>query len=360
MKKYHPKYKIDQGDTLQSITEIFGVELDKWKRYHNNMCRLDDIIMDALPKHLTEIYLLPELWDKVQELNRISHLQKKISNSPSKVIFGYDETLFLKPISRIKKYGVKILIQKGEITKSIKYEIDLKWLGVEDDNHIVELSKISAVFIDDVQPDLIMDRLATEIFGKIYPISLSLNRKGQIADIYNFNDIQLRWENVQNEIRKGRKGEWIEKYIKLTGKSFLNKKIFLEKLLTNWHLHSLFLGIHQTYTRKYFIENIISFPMVQGIEPIQYNTKQEVSQYLDNYGMIQVKITGKSIDQRSIKDIEYKLNVPNFPEEEKLRGEYIAKYFIDPTTNIIDASITECSLELNTKKNITIKISSII
>lgn len=59
MKTLHPKYKIKEGDTIQTITRLFEVEESVWLRYHNNMCRLNHIIRDHIPSELKEIYLLP-------------------------------------------------------------------------------------------------------------------------------------------------------------------------------------------------------------------------------------------------------------------------------------------------------------
>lgn len=356
MKVSHPKYILKSNDTLQKITELFGVEEDVWKRYHNNMCRLDDVIRDTLPKHLEEIYLLPELWGKVNELSNGLKIKEKYACG--KVVLGYNNTLHQKVNIITIKYGVKIIIQNGEKETSIKYELSINKKGRVDNNFLMEINRLSLVYIDDMYPDLMVDRLAADTFEMVYPLLFLVDKNGCIVDLFNFEEIKDRWSKGKDQLREGRKGEWLEKYLRMTDKCFSRKENFLSKLKNDWFLHSFFLGIYQTYTSNYEIERDVFFPFVQNMTGVQYHTKQRIDKCYDNYNMIQVMIEGKVSDKRSVKDFGYKLNYPCFDDSKLLEGNYYSKYFVDPKTNLIDTMITECTLNLEKPKKITIKASS--
>lgn len=123
MKKPHPKYKIKPNDTLQSITKLFGVKEGVWKMYHNNMCRLDDIIRDTLPKHLDEIYLLPELWNKEKGLNNIDRSVHTIFDEKQKIILHNKKILSFAPYNINNRYGVIVNLGKDEIHFKAEGEI---------------------------------------------------------------------------------------------------------------------------------------------------------------------------------------------------------------------------------------------
>lgn len=360
MKPPHPKYRIKQNDTITALTEMFGVSEEIWKRYHNNMCRLDDVILDTLPEHLEEIYLIPELWGNADILNRklleSKTWEKQVKRKLSSL--GWENTLPLWKKPQKIKYGIKKIIEVGAETSTIRYELELNSFNLNAEN-LVEVNKVSNVYINDMLPDLIADNLAVDVSDFIYPITFKLNKIGQIESISNFDEIKCRWEKGKEKMRAYRVGESLEKYFRLMDKSFAQHNLFLKRLKTDWFYHTFFLGIYKTYTDKFYIDEIIDFPLTQSIDGIKYKTRQEINKYLDNYDLIQVKITGEIIDERSVMDIKYKLNMPSFLDQPSINGTYYAKYFIDSHSKIIDSLITKCSVNLDKYRKITIKISSI-
>lgn len=358
MKPRHPKYQLKKGDSIQSITEILGVEESVWKQYHNNMCRLDNIIRKELPSYLTEIFLLPELWEKENVLNSKPRIIDSQVVAPEKVRLGYQNTLFCKKVMLSQKYGVSISIQNENNTRNIKYEISLKW-DETDDNIIVEVDKISPIYIDSRLADLMIESLAEDISGIIYPMSFVLNRSGEIIDISNFKEINKRWAEDQDNLRKSRIGETLEKYLRLTTDTLSNKKLLLERLHSDWFIHTFFLGIYQTYGNNYEIDKVVSFPFISGVKPFDFQSKMKVSEFLDEYNLIQVTAEGKLIDDRTQDDFDYKLNDSCFPDSRALEGSFYAKYFIDSKYYRIRNCLAQYKLNTKQEKRITIKIATI-
>lgn len=349
MKKQHPKYIVKQTDTIALITELFGVVEDIWKRYHNNMCCLDDVIKDNLPEHLKEIYLLPELWDKELVLNKSIFQIETIKHEEQPVTLGYQNTLFIKNTLNSGTYGVKIAIQDGSIVKTIKYKIAVKWLGKNDSSFLVEVGYPEDTRINDKLPDIKTDQLAVDVYKILFPIVFVVNKQGCIEDIGNYEEIKFRWENTQGDIRKYRFGELLDKYLNICSKSLSDEVKLLRKLKKNYFLYCYFFGIYQSYREQYFVKKEFEFPVLSQTENIIFSTNCKISEYQDKYGMIQVTINGELKDNSESEIFQSN----NAPEE----ATYYAKYFVDAKTHIIDGMITK--INIDKEKKITIKISNL-
>lgn len=362
MKSRHPKYHIKKEDTLNIITKRFGVEDDVWKQYHNNSCRLDDIIREDIPVHLKEIFLLPELWGKENELNNIAISIDDViplKRSP----LGYLNTLPYRKLNTKIKYGVNIEVETNTSSDTqstqIDYEVSLQWY-TDEEHHIVEINKISPTYINKQLPDLMIDQLASETYQTLYPIKFKLNEKGQIVGLYNLQEIRVRWEQGKQDLRKQWKGDWIEKYFKLIDKSLLSSFTFLKKMQKDWFLYAYFFNIRSKYTEYYCIEEEITYPFSPKLNnELKYTTTQKIGEYLDEHNRIQINIKGNYNDDITGNYLSLRLNDKTLKTETQPSGTYFARYYIDPQQNyIIDSCVTKCILKLEAEKIITVNISS--
>ncbi len=357
MNKTHPKYKITPVDTIQSISLKFGVEEDIWKNYHNNMCRLNEVVRDELPPEL-EIYLLPELWEKADDLIYSTNDIVEPKNN-NKISWGYQKSFPIKKNLYIsKKHGISIQIHNGNKSTNIKYEISTEWQTL-DEKYTARVERISPVYINNLLPDLMITRLSVDVFNIINPFIFELNKNGQIVDIHNFEEIQQRWENNKNELNKKRQGEVFEKYLRLFSHTLSRKSLFLNKISNDWALYTLFFGIYQIYGSQFSLERIIHFPFIQNAKGIQYNVIQQISEFLNNDRMIKITVDGKVTDTRNIKDFEYGQDETVMTDSPKLAGVCNAVYIVNPQTNIPETIRAEYTLDLDEKKTIIIKISSL-
>ena len=208
MKPRHPKYKIKQDDTLESITQLFGVEKKMWLRYHNSLCRPpEELIREQLPKDLAEIYLLPELWEKEDELNFVAAPKAKNSGQP--IVLHLDSVLFNAPMNFNHRYGVIFQFPKDKM----HFEIDCIYTGrIPDDVYQITINR-EQVYINEKEPDSMMYEAADKMAKAVYPLVLHINRERKIEEISNYTEIVERCEKVKEELPKYYAGEYAEKHI---------------------------------------------------------------------------------------------------------------------------------------------------
>lgn len=336
LKPIHPKYIIKQNDTLDIITRKFGIEENIWKQYHNNNCSFSDIIHEDIPIHLEKIFLLPSLWDRELILNRPNFSEEKEKCDSHFITLAYQNTLYLKNIIQEQAQGVKITIQNHTKIESIKYIIALKWLGKTDDFFEVEVKQPQSLYINNKEADLKVDQLAVNTYKKIFPIIFQINRNGKIIGISNFKEIEQRWKNSIEEIKKYRFGEALDKYLRLCSYSLKDERILLQKLEQNYFIFSYFLGIYQTYEKQCTLIQNIHLPFSQDYDSIPIIANSRIDKQIDRYGMVKVVIDGETSEYDS---------------------KYYAKYFIDSKTHFINAMISRINIE--TTKEIIIKITNI-
>lgn len=359
MKLRHPQYKIKATDTLSKITDIFGVEERIWKRYHNNMCTLDDIIGDNLPMHLKEIYLLPELWDKETDFNK-SIIEIASDRSFQKIKLGYDNTLLMKFSPNSFTYKVSIKTDSNNQTNQIDYNVSIKWIQQEDLIHTIQINKLPETYkINGMEADLIADELAIKTASVLYPLELLVTYQDGIIGVNNVEEIQKRWINIKRNILDYNEGKIIEKYLRLTEKSIKDEQTLLFSLRNDWFVHAYFNDIYQTYTTKYETENQIKVPFIFNTDGVVYKVKQKINKDLDKEGCVNIALHGKPSDTRSIIDLESKLDYERYPSESPLIGNYDANYILDPEFNTINEVKINAELELSNSKIVDIHITKI-
>lgn len=246
MKPRHPKYTIKQGDTLQSITQLFGVEVDVWTRYHNNMCRLDNVIREMLPKHLTEIYLLPELWEKEFELNTIEVSEPSEYNENKSIILHNRNVLFFAPQNINNKYGVVINFGKNQV----HYKIGCKYLGKISDEVFQILLDREQVYINNQEPDLKLYELADKMAKAVYPLVLDMNRERNVTVINNYMDIVFRCEEAQKKLSQYYVGEFAERYIDAFSRQYSNPNNLINHIEQELFFQLFFLPIQGLYDNQ--------------------------------------------------------------------------------------------------------------
>ena len=247
MKKQHPKYKIRKGDTLESISLLFGIEKDIWTRYHNNMCSLSNVIHreNVLPAKLEEIFLLPELWEKAYKLNLLTeslslNLKK---DDPIELINNH---LQFRPEGINHKYGVTLNLAKNKV----HYEMALACIGQTGSTFRLVLDR-KQVYINDKEPDGKLYELANQMGKSIYPIIIDVNKQSrEIIDICNYDEMKERCRGNIVELKRYFTGEYAERYIYLYEKQIGNLNSLKNHLQTELFNELYLLPVQQNIFDK--------------------------------------------------------------------------------------------------------------
>ncbi len=344
MPESHKKYKIQKGDTLESIAKSLDLSVFELRRFHNNHCELENLIGDKLPSRLKELWYESKE-HRIQE--DFTHLKENNFT-----------TLSLRPQSGEFTYGVTVSNFEGDRKDSLKYLIRLQWLP----QNQVRIYR-EDLYINNEEPTLIAPRLGSKIASALYPLELSLNQNGEIAGVSNYTQILRRWKETENKLRNFYDGEVIQNYMQRSRRGLSHPKILLNTLKQDWFLQSFFNGIYRTeqeetssYTK--------TFPLFPGIRPVEYTVKGKMEAVEEeDIRLIRLEIQGKASDLRTRFDYTNRNDDP-FPlpggrESVPESGDYRALYFLDPFSHQIEGLYLECNLELEKTKKAYITASLI-
>jgi hypothetical protein len=353
----HHTYKIEKGDTLDSVAVKLGKNRDRLRIYHNTYCILDaDVIPDDFPSRLEFLLLEPV---KLQANGEPEELPKK------QVVFSNKECdLPFSPAYLNNRYLGMYTIESGDIKHTIKEEILVKWLATDDNGYsFFEISKLSKLFIDDYETDLIADQLAEKTAYAFYPLTIIVNKKGKWVDIHNYDTIKERWENTKTEILQEYQGEVIEEWLDIYDLQIANKSAIIKALSSDWFIRAFFNGINTQYKKELVFENDIYFPISTKTSDVKFKVDQKIEPYLDSYN--QIKITQKGIiaDTRTKEDFEGDTDFPydtlSIEEPENAEGTYTATYFLNPNNYCVESLILECTIALAVPQKVTVQISNL-
>lgn len=243
MKKPHPKYKIKEGDSISSISSLFGIEESVWLTYHNNMCRLTDIIRQEIPSHLEYVFLLPELWDKEDDLNNPKEPIHPLFNEKQRVALFQNRILFFAPCNINNTYGVIVNFDKNQV----HYEIEVKFI----EQLTPEVFRLSIdrkqVYINNQEPDGKLYEMADQMAKSIYPIIIDINKEKKIVAIANHNEIRQRCDETRGKLSQYYVGEYAQKKIRLFETQVNNPNSLINHLENELFYQLFFLPIRGIY-----------------------------------------------------------------------------------------------------------------
>lgn len=261
-------------------------------------------------------------------------------------------------------YGVMYVIFSGEKTTTVKFQASVRCMHrFPDEASIFEIDRTSPTYINDTEPDLIADELALKTSAVLYPLQVRVNADSQLIGIENYKAIRTRWESKQQELLKTYKGEWSEKYFRLTDLSLKDESALLRNLSSEWFLAAYFNDLYGPYTKALSVERIADFPLAGKASSVGFRVRQTLEPFYDESNLVRLNIEGSLSDERCKTDLEYELDYPHFalsnPQAEKARGSYRAKYLLDPKFHGIEYALLECDIDTVPEKKIMITINNL-
>lgn len=347
------KYKIQKGDTLSSVAKKFNCKEYDLKSHHNVYCEIKDLIGLDFPEHLREL-ILPSFEFNQKEDNII--LQRPVN-------LGSKGKLELYPSTLNRNYGVFIVLEKGDDSQTIKYEINLRYIRQQESERVFELNRISKIYINDEEADAIADVLAVKVAQVLYPLQILIDENGSFSGIANYEQIKQRWEAVKESIYEEYEGEWVEKYIELN-EEVLNEKESIEfSLLDDYFIRAYFNGIYTEYPDKKSKNSEIKFPVLNDVSDINYTVKSEIEEYYDESNFIVLNQNGTINEDRAKEDLESKFNFPFYASTDSsytlAEGSYRGKYFLNASDRSIEAAYVEALVELDSPEQIKVSIANL-
>ena len=294
MQKYEfIKYSLQEGDTIESIAQKFDISINRLLSMHNINVPIQDVIKsqyDGFPKHLTFIYLTEEV---------VKNIEKKSERKTGYVIWS-------DAFYKAKTYGFQVENYENEtLINKIHYLLEMVYKKNEDKQIVLEINR-KQVYINNKQPDTIIEQLANSISETIFPIQLQISGKGEIENIGNHKEILERWQTKKEKLIEYYKGDIAEKIIAKANNFFKNKYILTESLTENWFFNLYFKPIYGSYSTK----KVINYNSTFTFESKEFEIIQNLEDVYSKTNKIILNVKGRvtNSNTRDEATIQYKLN----------------------------------------------------
>jgi hypothetical protein len=355
LKSVHKIYTLKSGDTLVGVATKLDLNPQTIRNYHNIHCELNELIEKDFPYNLKTLLLSP--YDKDE------NTEKDLRH---KVRFGLNKKLLFKPSTKKINYGVMFTMAAGDEESSLKYEVSVRCVDKEpQEYHLLEIDRISKVYINDEEANAIADEMAEKISSILYPLVVVVNKEGKWEDIYNYWDIAERWKKKKQDILDEYEGESTHEYLATCEHSLESRGNLKNTLNGDLFLNAFFSGIYVNYTEQLAFENTIEFPVLTDNTKVAYTVTQKIEQYLDEYSLINIEQKGTISDERCKIDFESKNTTPFYSvlyeNLEKATGNFRSMYFLKANNyNTIESLQVDCDINLDVPQKVSVVISELI
>ncbi|KUJ59739.1 hypothetical protein AR687_21275 [Flavobacteriaceae bacterium CRH] len=263
------KYKVQKGETIEIIAAKIGIPAVELRAYHNQYCELSDLVELGLPIKWAEYILLPS--SETVDNTKLSE------NSPKKVKLGNNNNLRLFTENGLKQeYGTIILYKENnQLINKIHFTSQIKFIKKYNDFSIVEYH-INQVYINNKEPEMVIEQLADKTSKALYPIVLSLNSNGEIHEILNIEAIQERWQILKPSILEYYQGgDVITKLLSSFERSIQSASLLKRNLTEHPFYTTYFAPIYQNYSPDLsFTNNDFEVETFQSIDEFQSATSK--------------------------------------------------------------------------------------
>ena len=246
--------------------------------------------------------------------------------------------LRLKPEGFNGVYGCMLEIQSDKTSHQLRYKQRFESIeGKYQNKHVFRITRFDEVFINDKKPDGLLQTLAHDVSKVLYPLEVECRLTGGFIKVSNFKDIKKRWANKKKALLEIYQNKDAIKYIELTDRSFAVEENFQKKMESNYFLALYFKPIFQYYTAICSFENTITFPLLGTAKPVRFKVQQSIDEQALYQNKYRVYLVGQIADDRSLTDLEQRLNFPNYPAEEpEKKGTCDIMYMLNDQTRIIE------------------------
>ncbi|OWK69738.1 hypothetical protein [Pedobacter sp. AJM] len=239
-----------------------------------------------------------------------------------------------------QQYGLTILFEEDGKSNEIKYELSVSYLGLSDEHtFLYQIDRTSPVYINEIIPDLLADKLAYEAGKIFYPLVVETRKDGKFLSVKNSEAIRKRWIKAKAGIEDYFEGVYAAKYIRLMDERLADDHFIQICFRDDWFIQTYFQSIYKNYLKDLSVEGNLLFP---NLEPVAlgYKTTETVSPRTNHFGSIMLQHEGY-LEQ---------------DETQQATGGYQAKYILSPASKAVQIIIAEWWIKEISMKKVTLKL----
>lgn len=278
--------------------------------------------------------------------------------------YGYLK-LALKSPDFTRSYGVLYRYKIAEKEHRVKFNLNVTYVKtIIDHARIFKLERTSPVFINDKEPNLIADQLASECGAIFYPLLIEVDFDGKFMAVHNHKEILYRWNTKKEAIEEYYQGEMAEKYMLLMDEA-INTPEKVTRIFENELFISVFFAsFYRSYSAELKVEEKLYFPVAGKSGPVEFLVTEELNGFLNNAGNIELHHRGIMTDERSVNDLmeerRYPIERMVNTEAAAATGNYYGRYVFEPETMSLRSAVANWKLELEDLHETEIKIFELL
>ncbi|SDH50077.1 hypothetical protein SAMN05421827_12717 [Pedobacter terrae] len=247
-------------------------------------------------------------------------------------------------------YGVLITFNEGEENANeVKYEVRITRLKPgKAGEPLFQIERISDVFINEILPDLIADKLAYELGKVFYPLIIAVDQNGGFQSIYNHDEILKKWQLVKKNVLDNFEGHLVEDYVCRMEKQLSNLDQIQHAFLNDWLIQTFFKPLYKEYGQNRNAESTYKFPIAKNFDVEGYITEEKLSGRTNSFGAVELLHNG------IIKPLEDELFITH-----RHTGDYVGNYFLHPKNKRILSVVSDFSYRAQEESKVKIRITVI-
>lgn len=258
-----------------------------------------------------------------------------------------------------RQYTFEQKITKGEETTDIRYDFTANFLRNKSDmSMFCRINRISPIYINDEEADLIIDELAYETGKVFYPLVVQMDDFGKFQKIINYTEISERWKKQREKISQYFAGDDADKYLALMDQVIRNEAMINKTFRHDLFINTFFAPVYKRYPLSAYKKNYdMYFPLAGKARSVIFSIDDTLSDFLTDTGSVEILQSGKCTDERSAFEIEWQYDKASSEGQTPVEINYTGRYTLEAQSKLIHSIETKWEFTGEISKITEIKIT---
>ncbi len=172
-------------------------------------------------------------------------------------VFLYEDKLTL--LSKLEERNtylaeISFYDKDDKVVNKISYEASVAYIGREKGKGIICRLEKSAFFINEKEPSLVIEQMATELNTVLYPLEVFVHFTGKLIGVKAIKAVQERWHKRKQKFTAAYQGDIAYQMVKQFENAINNEGRLLGLLQKDFFIQLFFHTIYQEYSPQLTLE----------------------------------------------------------------------------------------------------------
>ncbi len=194
--------------------------------------------------------------------------------------------LAFKPEKKTSNYGFILHYQEAKIKISV--ELQLTFLGIENQNNTNYSITRSSIYVNNQPPDLILYEMANAMTNAIYPIEFTINQNIECISINNHKAILKRCEAEVQKMTHYYQSDIAQKIIGHFQDDYKSQPNLIKQIQNDLLFNLLFFPLHKSYTTM--LQASTNYKWTFNDVTINFNIAMQIEKDYSENGKLVVQV----------------------------------------------------------------------